>query len=137
MIKYLLSAVVLGALTCSPCSASAAGLAPQSSAAQGVTITVTPADTSPTATVWNFEVVIETHTRPLDEDLAESSALVVAGKRFAPLGWSGSPPGGHHRKGSLRFAPVTPRPASIELVIRLSGEDAPRTFRWSLTEAGR
>ncbi len=115
--------------------ASAAGLTAQTSDENGVKIVVTPGDLSSSATIWNFEVVLETHTHPLVDEMAEASALVANGKSYTPLVWIGSPPGGHHRQGRLRFMAITPRPSTIELRIRLNGEAAPRTFRWSLSEA--
>ncbi len=129
----LFAVVVLASITLSA-PASAAGLAAQTSDENGVKIVVTPGDLSGTATVWNFEVVLETHTHPLVDEMA-ASELVANGKFFPPLVWIGSPPGGHHRQGRLRFMAVTPRPQVIELRIRLNGELTPRTFKWSLSEA--
>ncbi len=135
MMKHALPAVIVLAMFAVIAPASGAGLAPQTSDENGVKIVVTPGDLSSTATIWNFEVVLETHTHPLIDELAEASVLVANGKSFAPLVWIGSPPGGHHRQGRLRFMAVTPRPAAIELRIRLNGEAAPRTFTWSLAGA--
>ncbi len=132
MMKQALSAIVLKAIAVIA-PAGAAGLAPQTSDEHGVKIVVTPDDLSGTATIWNFEVVLETHTHPLIDEMAEASVLVANGRSFAPLVWIGSPPGGHHRQGRLRFMAVTPRPSKIELRIRLTGEPAARTFAWSLT----
>lgn len=109
-----------------------AGPAPQTSSVQGVTVTVTPPDFSPAAKTWDFDVALETHTRDLGEDLAQSTVLIAHEKQFAPLGWEGATQGGHHRKGKLRFAAIVPRPMSLELQIRLAGEVTPRSFRWAL-----
>ncbi|BBI99820.1 hypothetical protein FGKAn22_15130 [Ferrigenium kumadai] len=97
---------------------------------------VTPQDVSSGAKTWDFGVVLETHTKSLNDDLSRSSVLIADGKRYSPLGWEGAPPGGHHRKGLLRFKAVKPVPASIELQIRLNGEVAPRSFRWMLKGKG-
>ncbi len=81
---------------------------------------------------WDFEVVLETHTKALGDDLAKSSVLIAGGKQYMPLGWEGAPPGGHHRKGRLRFKAFAPPPASVELQIRLIGDPSPRSFKWLL-----
>lgn len=113
--------------------AAARELAAQTSTDRGVTVKVTPLGLAPDAAAWEFEVVFDTHTQALRDDPAASSVLVdPAGKRYAPLGWRGDPPGGHHRKGVLRFAPIRPRPGAIELHIGRAGETAPRAFRWEL-----
>lgn len=56
----------------------------------------------------------------------------VTGGEHIPVAWDGAAPGGHHREGILRFKPVTPQPAAIELRITRSGETSPRSFRWRL-----
>lgn len=113
--------------------AAARGLVAQTSTDRGVTVKVTPLDLAPNAAAWEFEVVFDTHSQDLRDDPAASSALLDSvGKRYAPLGWRGDPPGGHHRKGVLRFAPIRPRPGAIELHIGRAGETAPRAFRWQL-----
>ncbi len=131
MHKLVLFALVL-ASAFSIGDASAADPGPQTSSARGVSITVTPRDMSRAATSWDFEVVFLTHIHPLTEDLSTSSELIAGGKRYKPRAWVGTPRGGHHRKGILAFRPVTPRPHSIELQIRLNGENAPRRFVWIL-----
>jgi hypothetical protein len=40
------------------------------------------------------------------------------GVEHRPAGWKGDPPGGHHRKGTLEFAPVAPRPGAVELRVQ-------------------
>jgi hypothetical protein len=52
------------------------------------------------------------------------------GVEHRPAGWKGDPPGGHHRKGTLEFALVAPRPGAVELRVQRPGEQAPRVFRW-------
>lgn len=109
--------------------ATEAAVAAQTSDQGGVKITVEPRG-FPHAKTWDFAVTLETHTRPLDDDLATGATLLADGKPHRPLGWEGSPPGGHHRKGVLSFAGVTPRPQAVELQIRRSGEASPRIYRW-------
>ena len=107
-------------------------LAPQTSNEREIKIVVTPRNLPDEARNWEFEVTLETHTQTLNDDLAKSSALVAEGKRYAPLAWEGAPPGGHHRKGVLRFKAIIPQPPSVELQIRLAGEMSPRSFHWLL-----
>lgn len=109
----------------------AQSLPSQTSSQSGVTIKVTPKNL--TGSVWEFDVVFDTHTQELKDDLLKSAVLVDAsGAQTSPIGWKGDPPAGHHRKGILRFNPVTPPSAAIELRIVRSGESAPRSFRWTL-----
>jgi len=104
----------------------------QTSSQGGVKITVEPRGSPHGAKTWDFAITLETHTQALDDDLALSSTLLADGKPYRPLGWEGSPPGGHHRKGVLRFEAVTPLPHGVELQIRRTGEASPRIFRWQL-----
>lgn len=107
-------------------------LASQTSNVREIKVVVAPQNISNAAQSWDFEVTLETHTQSLNDDLAKSSALVADGKRYAPLAWEGAPPGGHHRKGLLRFKTIIPQPPSVELQIRLAGETTPRSFQWLL-----
>jgi len=102
--------------------------------AAGVSIMVTPRPLAPGSTTWEFEVAMNTHVRPLAEDLTTAAVLIEAdGQRAAPVGWQGDPPGGHHRKGVLRFpAPSAPQP-TFELQLSGVGGAALRTFRWDAT----
>ncbi len=99
----------------------------------GVTVRAKPAAVTGDAKTWTFEIRMDTHSQDLSDDLVRSAVLVDdAGKPYAALGWDGMPPGGHHRKGVLSFAPIKPPPAAIELQIQRAGESAPRRFRWPL-----
>ena len=113
--------------------ATAAELAPQNSQAGGVGISVQPTEVSAAAATWQFKVRLTTHSGSLDDDLTRTATLVdAAGKQHPAAGWDGDPPGGHHRKGVLRFKAQSPRPEALELRIQRPGESAPRTFRWKL-----
>jgi len=107
-------------------------LAPQTSNAREIKVVVSPKNLLKQGQSWDFEVTLESHTQALNDDLAKSSALIADGKRYAPLAWQGAPPGGHHRKGMLRFKTIIPQPPSVELQIRLAGETVPRSFKWPL-----
>ena len=98
---------------------------------QMVIVTVVPRDLA--AKSWEFEVALNTHVRPLDDDLMKTVTLLdAAGRRHTPLAWRGDGPGGHHRKGVLVFAPLEPRPPVVELQLQRAGEPAPRSFKWQL-----
>ena len=97
----------------------------------GVTANVTPRALSGPS--WDFEVVFDTHTQALTDDLEKTVVLVAdGGATYPPVKWQGDPPGGHHRKGTLQFSAVSPVPASIELQIKRAGEANRRSFRWKL-----
>jgi hypothetical protein len=113
--------------------ADAHGLAEQTSRNRGVIVRVKPVDVAPGAKSWAFEVVLETHSVDLTDDLPRAATLAGAGGAAqAASAWEGDPPGGHHRKGVLRFAPIAPPPDELVLQIRRPGESAPRSFRWAL-----
>jgi len=111
----------------------AAELAQRSTTEHGVDVRAKPVDVAPTAKTWRFEIILDTHSAVLIDDLRSTATLAGAkGAPQAALSWAGDPPGGHHRKGVLRFAPIAPRPDVIELKILRPGETAPRTFRWEI-----
>jgi len=134
MLKKLLGRLALAATIAFPCAysgyAAEMGFAPQTSNERSIKVTVAPQAIA--AATWDFEVTLESHTQSLNDDLAKSSVLVADGKRYLPLGWEGAPPGGHHRKGLLRFKAAAPQPPLIELQIRLAGDTSPRSFKWTL-----
>ena len=126
-------AIGLSAALAASSEAANPNLPAQTSSARGVTVKVTPQNVAGDAKMWDFAVVLDTHSADLNDDLVKSSLLLDgAGGRYAPAAWDGAPPGGHHREGVLRFKPISPRPQSIELQITRAGEDAPRSFRWQL-----
>lgn len=107
----------------------AADLSSRTSAQNGVTVKATPRAVS--ASAWEFEIVFDTHSQALTDDLGKSATLVDGGGgTYAPTIWQGDTPGGHHRKGTLRFDGVAPAPAYLELHIQRAGEKTPRIFRW-------
>ena len=110
---------------------SVGNLPPQSSSQAGVTVKVTPRSLA--GAEWEFEVVFDTHSQDLKDDLLKAAVLVAdGGKPSSPTGWQGDGPGGHHREGILRFKPAAASPASVELRLQRPAEAAPRVFRWQL-----
>ncbi len=137
--RNLTARALAAVIVCSPLVADAASVAPAQAPAQisshsGVKITIEPKGFSQDAKTWDFAVTLETHTQDLDDDLAQSTTLLADGTLHRPLGWEGSVPGSHHRKGVLRFAAVKPLPQVVELQIRREGESTPRIFRWQTTK---
>lgn len=96
-----------------------------------VTITVTPTQLSEESEEWKFDVIMDTHSVELGEDLTKISMLIDdQGKEYKALTWEG-PTGGHHREGILVFSRVTPTPKSVELRISDIG-GVLRSFKWQL-----
>lgn len=112
-------------------AAASPALAPQSSSEASVTVKITPRTL--TGATWDFEVVFDTHSKELKDDLEKAAVLVAdGGAALTPVKWQGDPPGGHHRSGTLQFKAISPMPAAIELRITRQGEAKPRSFRWKL-----
>jgi len=97
-----------------------------------VTVTVTPVDIFPDSKEWKFNVLMDTHSVELDQDMLKIVTLVDdQGKEYKPLRWEGAEPGGHHREGVLIFNQVVPNPKSIKLKISGIGE-VERNLIWQL-----
>ena len=112
-------------------SAAPTSLAPLSTSEAAVTVKVTPRSLE--GATWEFDVVFDTHTQELNDDLVKTAALVAAdGSEIAPLEWKGAPPGGHHRAGVLRFKAPHPAPSVVLLKIARPAEAKPRVFQWKL-----
>lgn len=80
-----------------------------------------------------FEISISTHSVNLDYDMLEISTLQDSeGKIYKATEWKGSPPGGHHRKGILRFPELEKTPQSVKLVIRGIANVPERSFEWKI-----
>lgn len=127
MRRGLISLLALGI---SVAVAAAGALPTQSISANGVTVKATPRGLA--GPVWEFELVFDTHTQDLSDEPAKSASLHAGGETAAPLAWQGDAPGGHHRKGVLRFKAISPLPAGLELRLQRPGESSPRMFRWQL-----
>lgn len=75
-----------------------------------------------------FDVGMNTHVVDLDFDPAGISELSVDGKIYYPDSWDGSPPGGHHRSGTLTFSGVDVQDG-MKLTMRNAG-GVDRIFVW-------
>jgi hypothetical protein len=130
---FLAALMFAAALFESAASFAAPALVARSSDEAGVLVVVTPKALGPGVTAWEFNVVMDTHTKPLNDDLAKVAVLVDgASRRYVPVAWQGDPPGGHHRKGVLQFSASAEMPKSVELQINGVGGVATRTFRWAI-----
>ncbi|MCL4417101.1 MAG: hypothetical protein M1268_02840 [Patescibacteria group bacterium] len=98
-----------------------------------VSVIVTPNDLNNGLSGWDFQVVLNTHTEELTADLVTVSVLIDNQNHvYKPLAWEGDNSGGHHRKGILKFNPISPRPKSLELKIKNVGGVSERSFKWNL-----
>jgi hypothetical protein len=123
--------VLLAAFGLAGAVLAAQSLKQQTSNLSAVAVKVTPRNVQ--GDVWEFDVVFDTHSQDLNDDLLKNAVLAGAsGAQATPVAWNGDPPGGHHRKGVLRFNAIKPRPDTLELRIHRPGEAAPRGFRWSM-----
>jgi hypothetical protein len=123
--------VLLAAIAFWSGASSAQGLPPQTSNQSAVTVKVTPRNLQ--GAVWEFDVVFDTHSQELNDDLLKNAVLVGADDTQAsPIAWQGDPPGGHHRKGVLRFNALKPVPSTVVLLISRPGEPKPRSLHWEL-----
>ena len=82
----------------------------------GVVITVTLSNLSFESNEWKFDVIMDTHSVELDQDMTEIAILTDdSGKEYSPARWEGVPAGGPHREGGLGFYPITPPPQIITI----------------------
>lgn len=110
---------------------STSNLEPQTNNEGPVAVTVAP-HKSASAGIWEFEITLETHSVELNEDLMKAAVLIADNKNYEPIAWDGDPPGGHHRKGILQFAPTSSQPQSITLKILGVGGVDERNFTWQI-----
>lgn len=98
-----------------------------------VTVSVFPLSLKPGLPA-SFDVVFETHSVDLTFDVIKVATLTDdRGTRYTPL-WDGSPPGGHHRKGTLRFTPDLSNATTYTLTFRDIAGIPTRIFRWEVKQ---
>ncbi len=96
----------------------------------GVTIDVTPLNLDKLNEPLKFDVTLTTHEGSMDFEMTENSVLLDSkGKEYGPTGWDGSPPGGHHRSGTLTF-PAVKDVGNVKLVIKDVNGVSERIFEW-------
>jgi hypothetical protein len=130
--KQLAIAMTVLTLWATPLVEAAEPLTSVTNDAGGVRVVVKPKPVA-AGSVWEFEVTMDTHTKPLDSDLTKAAVIVDdGGRHYIPLAWQGDPPGGHHRKGVLRFSAPEEPIKTFELQIEGLGGESKRTFQWTI-----
>lgn len=136
--RYLAQLAAIGAIgiaatmlsLVNPAASAGPALEARKSNVAGVQVVVTPRAFDPAKSTLDFDVVLDTHTKPLNDDLVRVSELIADGRTIAPSAWQGDPPGGHHRKGVLQFPRPEAAPSRIEIRMTGIGGAGPRTFKW-------
>ncbi len=78
-----------------------------------------------------FDVSMNTHQVSLDFDLTKISYLEDdKANIYQPLSWDGSPPGGHHRSGTLTFPGLSEKTKFIKLIMKNVDNVPERVFKW-------
>lgn len=81
----------------------------------------------------SFEITFTTHLGSMDFAV-EKIAVLTDGKRTnydLPV-WEGSPPGGHHRSGTLTFKKPLANAGPVSLVLQNIAEVPVRKFTWQI-----
>lgn len=104
----------------------------KNSVENGVRVQVTPQILSPNKPA-RFLIRLSTHSVELDQDLTVIAELRDERNRiYKALKWEGSPPGGHHRSGTLTFSELQATAGRVTLIIRDVGSVAQRDFSWEI-----
>lgn len=147
--RGVLALAVAGVVVLSACSSAAASVqAPSATGGTNATASLTNAQVSDAGQVsisvtWNrpdsgpvFDVAMNTHSVDLDNlDLTQLAVLETPAGEQHPVSWD-APRGGHHRSGTLTFAPITPDGSPtlgsgpVRLVFRDVAGIPERTFQW-------
>lgn len=107
-------------------------LSPKINNENDVAVEVTPKDFNSGSSV-KFGIVIDVHEGSLDFDLTKISILEDdSGNEYFPLKWQGSPPGGHHRSGTLSFSSLKNKTNYIKLIIKDVFDVPERVFVWEI-----
>lgn len=149
---FILSAMALLALLLAACSSATPTTAPtptvvvpsntdrpststfetKNNSGGSVDVAVTP-QTLDVGQPMAFEIAMNTHSVDLSDDMTQIVTLRDdKGKEYTPTAWEGGGPGGHHRSGVIKFAALTSKPKSVELIIKGLAKVSERTFRWDL-----
>lgn len=161
MKKYaVLTLVMLSSLTVAACaSPTALTPAPTATSASANSAATSPASLAPTsddltqtndkaavivqvtplnlhdrsAPTLDFEIVLDTHSVELDDDLITIATLSnTTGEKVQPAKWDGPAGGGHHREGTLSFPQLKNRGQVLTLTLRGIADIPERTFIWKV-----
>lgn len=123
----LVALAVIAYMLLRPDTTTASSLPERKVQAGAVEVTLTPLtlDSSGAA----FRVELETHSVPLDLDMAAAARMRVNDTIVSGASWDGSGPGGHHREGTLRFTTPVPTGATVEL--RITGRPVDALGTWT------
>lgn len=107
-------------------------LAPQENSGGDVDVKVTPKLLA-VGEKPQFSLEFNTHSVELDFDVAKTASLVTdQGPLSNEAFWEGSPPGGHHREGTLTFSYLPKSTSSVNLILRDISGVSKREFTWRL-----
>jgi len=97
-----------------------------------VAVEVQPVQFTPYAPS-TFKIALNTHQGSLAYDLTKIATLVCdKGTELKPIRWEGTPPGGHHRFGTLVFPKFDHNISRMTLTIRGIYNVPEREFKWDL-----
>ena len=102
---------------------------------ENVTVSVTPQTLTGNAKP-SFYIEFETHSVELDFDVSAITTLVDDRENsFGQATWEGSPPGGHHRKGTLSFANnLSKSTKNVTLTFKDISNVPARIFTWKVKQ---
>lgn len=110
----------------------AAGFETREQSDGNVTVIVTP-EALAAGKPATFQMVFDTHSVDLDFDVAAAAELRdEKGNAYGAAVWSGDPPGGHHRKGTLTFSKPMTQASNVTFTLKDIAEVKERTFIWKL-----
>lgn len=107
-------------------------LSPQDNEGGNVTVTAEP-EVLKIGQTPKFKLEFNTHSEELSFDVAKQSyVLDDMGNKLDGATWNGSPPGGHHRNGTLTFSGSLSQTKYIEFIITDIAGVEERKFKWEL-----
>lgn len=109
----------------------AAAYETKKSEAANVTVMVTPITLKPGFSA-SFDVAFETHSVELEFDVPQIATLTDNQGSFGIPTWNGSPPGGHHRSGTLTFPTPLGKASTVSLIFKGIARVPMRTFEWNV-----
>ena len=106
--------------------------APQENSGGEIDVKVTP-ETLILGQPPRFKLEFNTHSVELDFDISQIASLTDEdGNSDTSSTWEGSPPGGHHREGTLNFSENLRKTKSVTLSLLDISYIAKREFTWQL-----